>query len=194
MPKPTWAMAQEIWEDELLARLFSFKETAKDRKYGPYGYVGASRLDKATHDAVMMAHYLAGDGLVITQGGLNGGLVATSAQTHDGLGVVDTSRNGMSMAEAFEVVKFGQACGIIGFIRGVAGYDNMVSHIHWVLVDAKSIQHWTTAEQIYNKGYGYVVGGGGLAGASAVRWYGPPREGLTTWAKSKYNPKNGWRP
>jgi hypothetical protein len=71
MASPFWTIATELEIDAILAKLFSFTETKRDSHYGPYGYVGASRVDKATHDAVMMAHYLAGQPFVITQGGLN---------------------------------------------------------------------------------------------------------------------------
>jgi hypothetical protein len=107
---------------------------------------------------------------------------------------MDTVRTNMTMAEALEVVAFGLECGVVGMIRGVPGYDRMVPHIHWVLVDARSIMHPSTYEQIYNKYYGVAHGGGGLGGAPGVRWFGPPIKKLITWAQSKYNPKNGWRP
>jgi hypothetical protein len=49
-------------------------------------------------------------------------------------------------------------------------------------------------KQLYNTQYGALHGGAGLAGAPRARWYGPPMKGVTTWEKSKYNPKNGWKP
>lgn len=196
MPNPFWTRAEEIEIQEKLDRMFSFKETSRSSTYGPYGYLGGSRIDKSTHDAVMMAHYLAGEVYAVTQGGLNNGAVATSAQTHNGLGVIDTRRAGinMSMADAFRVVSFGMDCGVHGMIRGVAGYDNMVDHIHWVRLGSRSVMHPSTYQSVYNQTYGTAFGGGGLGGAPWVRWYGPPLKPLTTWAQSKYNPKNGWRP
>lgn len=196
MSKPFWAIAEELRIESELAALFSFKETARNSDYGPYGYVGASRIDKVTHDAVMMAHYLAGERYEITQGGLNNGAVATSAKTHNGLGVIDTRRAGVSMTmdDAFRVVSFGMDCGVHGMIRGVKGYDNMVAHIHWVRLGAKGVMHPSTYSSVYSRVYGTAHGGGGLGGAPWVRWYGPRVKPLITWANSKYNPKNGWKP
>jgi len=195
-PSPLWTIAEDQAVTAKLAELFSFEEISRHPTYGGYGTVGSSRLNKATHDAIQQAHSLAEERFEITQGGLNGGAVATSAATHNGLGVLDTRRAGiaMTMPDAFRVVAFGMDCGAVGFIRGVEGVDNMVDHIHWVMVGAQKTQHPSTADQIYDRDYGYAYNGGGLAGASRTRWYGPPRRPLVTWAQSRYNPQNGWKP
>jgi len=143
----------------------------------------------------VQAHNLAKTPLVWIQGGAKGDDAAdASAATHSGLGVMDTRRWNMSMADAKRTVAYGLECGVVGFIRGVPGYDRMETHIHWVKVDAKSIQHSSTYDQVYDRDFGYKYGGGGLGGAQRVRWYGPPRKPLVSWDDSKYNPKNGWRP
>jgi len=202
-PNPLWTIgeaqaeaAERAKADAVVARMFAFRETARHAVYGPYGYVGSSRVDKPTHDAVMMAHYLAGERYEITQGGLNAGAVSASASTHNGLGVLDTRRAGvgMTMADAFRVVSFGMDCGMHGMIRGVEGVDNMVDHIHWARLGARAVMHPSAYASVYNRTYGTMHGGGGLGGAPRTRWYGPPLKPETTWAKSKYNPTNGWRP
>lgn len=181
-------------EEAELTRLFSFSETARSGKYGPYGYSGKSRLDKVTHDAIVQAHHLESQTFEFTQGGLNNGAVSTSAKTHDGLGVADTTRTQMTMKEAFRVVARGFECGVAGMIRGVAGHDNMVDHIHWVRINAKGVMHPSAYAQLYNSTYGVFHGGAGLAGAPGARWYGPEIKNVSTWQNSKHNPINGWRP
>ena len=210
MPNPFWTMAdaalvearkdaEDLRDKALIDKMFSFKETARHPVYGPYGYAGSdgrSRVDKNTHDAVMMAHYLAGQPFVITQGGLNNKGVAASASTHNGLGVLDTKTSGvgMTLEEAKKVVAFGLECGVHGMIRGVPGYDRMSPHIHWVRLGARSVMHSSAYNSVYDKRYGTLYGGGGLQGAPWTRWYGPKMIKAVTWENSKYNPKNGWKP
>jgi len=218
MTKPLWSEAERLAAEALarkkeleakkkaeaeakaaaaaLDRLFAFKETARHSTYGGYGYVGASRMNKATHDAIVQAHNLAGQKASFSQGGLNGGAVSASASTHNGLGVADTRTTsvGISLAEAKRIVSYGFECGAIGMIRGMGGPDNMVPHIHWVMYDMRSTQHSSTEDQLYANYWGVLDGGGGLGGARNARWWGPERKKPVRWSDSKYNPKNGWKP
>jgi len=189
-------MKKPIWVQGQLNDMFSFRETAKHSEYGGYGYVGNSRMNKATHDAIMMAYYLAEQPLEFSQGGLNNGVEGASAKTHDGLGVADTRTTaiGISKDEAFRVISFGMDCGVILFARGMGGPDSMVPHLHGVMVGMRSTMHPDTYDQIYANDWGYADGGGGLEGRKSARWWGPPRKPLVTWENSKYNPKNGWKP
>ena len=190
------AAAEKKREDELLARLFGFKETAKHSTYGGYGYLGRSRMNKATHDAIVQAHNLAGFTASFSQGGLNEGAEEASAKTHDGLGVADTRTTsvGISKADAFKIIDRGFDVGAIGMARGMGGPDNMAPHIHWVMYDMKSTMHPSTARQLYASYYGVLNGGGGLEGRQSARWWGPSWRKPTRWSESKYNPANGWRP
>ena len=187
--KPLWAMADP--EPGLdLPTLPVFVETATHGTYGRYGSIGRSRLNKATADAIRMAHALAGQPCEFSQGGLNTAGGTPSASTHSGLGVADTRTSpiGITLAEARQIVSFGMDCGAIGFMRGMGGPDRMVPHIHWVMVGMRATQHKSTEDQIYADRWGYINGGGGLGGARSARWWGPPRKPLVTWAHSRYNP------
>ena len=195
--KPLWQMMEDQAVNEILD---GFRETERHLTYGPYGYAGSdgrSRMNRRTHDAILIAAYISGWGAIeFTQGGLNAGSVAASAATHNGLGVADTSVRGKSSDEQRKLVSAGMDCGVIGFIRGTTAdniSDGMVPHIHWVTVGGND-KHPSAKEQIYNSRYGYANGGAGLAGAPGARWWGPARKPLVTWEQSKYNPKNGWRP
>ena len=191
--KPLWRMA----EDRALADLLDgFHVTEHDASYGAYGSVGGSRMNQRTHDALVIAHYLAGRSCSFTQGGLNGGVVKASAHTHDGLDVADTVAKGLSIATIREIVSCGMDCGAIGFIRGVTEdhiADGMPEHVHWVMVGAEHA-HPDARAQLYNHSYGYAHGGAGLAGLPKAKWWGPDPKPLIDWQHSRYNPANGWRP
>lgn len=203
MTKPLWAMAHAVGntgdaaaDARLKVLLGGFRETSRSSTYGPYGNVGLSRMNARTHDGIIIAHHLAGASCTFTQGGLNNGAVAASAKVHDGLDVADTRTRGMSIATVRSIVSYGMDCGAIGFIRGRPEdniSDGMVEHIHWVILNAQ-YAHPTARAQIFDSRYGYASGGAGLAGMPWARWWGPARKPLIEWARSKYNPGNGWRP
>lgn len=187
--KPLWAIADDL---VLQAVLGNFKETARSSKYGPYGYVGDSRINKRQHDALWIAAYRVNWGpVVVTQGGLNNGAVSSSAQTHDGLDVLDISVRGHSLDQQFALVEALMDDGQVGFIRGV--WDSLIKHIHMVDMIAANA-HPSARDQIYAPYWGYINGGAGLEGAKDLRWHGPKRKPILDWNDSKYNPANGWRP
>lgn len=178
--------------------VLTLKETRNNRDYGKYGFTRSGhKVDKWLYDAVQMAAKLADWGPVYwVQGGLHKG-VAASARTHWGLNVGDLSvrvRPGgkyKSIAAIKKFVKWLMRCGVIGFIRGFV--DRMSKHIHCVGIPANH-GHDTTTAQLYNRRYGYKYGGAGLAGAPGARWWGPARETMVSWGKSKYNPANKPKP
>lgn len=191
-----WPLEQ-LAADVALDRLLSFRTTATSKAYGDYGSVAGSRINQRTYDALTVAAYISGWGpLVITQGGLNGGLVAASAKTHNGLDVADVRSVGRSKSDIFSLISAGMECGVILFIRGESWdtiSDGMVTHLHGVMVGAQHA-HPDAHAQLYNTRYGYSYGGAGLAGLPSARWYGPPRKPLVEWADSGFNPVNGWAP
>jgi hypothetical protein len=197
MVKPLWTFADTLDAGAALDALLSFTTTATDRTYGAYGRVGGSRVNRRTHDAVMVAAHVSGWGTPqITQGGLNNSAVKASAKTHDGLDVVDVGSRGRTRSEIFDFVEAGMDCGIIFFVRGTPWDsidDGMVEHLHGVMVGAQHA-HRDARAQIYSTRYGYAHGGGGLGGAPWYRWFGPARKPLVEWADSRCNPANGWRP
>lgn len=197
MPKPLFELVEAARADTQLDALLRFRTTADHRTYGPYGYVDGSRLNQRTHDALTVAAYVSGWGpLVFTQGGLNGGLVATSARTHDGLDVGDVQTRGRKTADILHLADVALDCGAVMFIRGTPDddiSDGMVPHGHTVMIGAQHA-HPDARSQIYSERYGYAHGGAGLGGAPGARWWGPKRRPLVEWADSKLNPANGWRP
>lgn len=197
MTKPLFALAEQRRGGDIVASLTNFTTTAVHGTYGAYGWLNGSRINKRTHDALMVAGYVSGWGTpTITQGGLNGGAVAASAGTHNGLDVADVQSRGRSKEAILRFVEVAMDCGAIGFIRGET-FDNisdgMVEHIHFVMVGAR-YAHPEARAQIYNMRYGYAYGGAGLAGLPNARWWGPARKPLVEWSDSKLNPKNGWLP
>ena len=198
MTKPLWAAADAAAADARLAVLLHFDgSTSRHKTYGPYGNLGGSRLNQRTYDALVVAGLVSGWGsVVITQGGLNGGLVAASAHTHDGLDVADIQTRGRKMADIFDLVDALALCGAYGFIRGTPDddiSDGMVAHCHVVMGGAQHA-HPDARAQIYSTRYGYAHGGAGLAGAPGARWWGPKRRPVIEWADSRFNPRNEWRP
>lgn len=190
MSKPLWKIADDLALAELLG---GFKETARSAAYGPYGWVGDSRMNRRTHDAIIIAGHLTdGWGAVeFSQGGLNNNAVDASAATHNGLDVADVRTRGHSLEMRERFCANLMLCGQVGFIRGV--WDNMDEHMHVVDMIAENA-HPDARQQIYAPYWGYVNGGAGLEGAKAARWHGPERGPILDWDDSKYNPKNGWRP
>lgn len=205
MSKPLWAQAAanaaaeaQAAADARLRALLHFNGTASHNdRYGDYGNLGGSRLNQRTHDALAVAGIVSGWGpVVITQGGLNGGAVAASAHTHDGLDVADVQTRGRKMTDIWALVDAAALCGAYGFIRGTPDddiSDGMVPHTHFVMGGAQHA-HPDARAQIYSERYGYAHGGAGLAGAPGYRWWGPKRRPVIEWADSRYNPANGWRP
>ena len=198
MPKPLWAVRETAAADARLQMLLQFNGSKfSHRVYGDYGSLGGSRLNQRTYDALVVAGIVSGWGsVVITQGGLNGGAVAASAHTHDGLDVADVQTRGRKMSEIRALVATAMLCGAIGFIRGTPDddiSDGMVPHAHFVMVGAQHA-HPDARAQIYSPRFGYAHGGAGLGGAPGARWWGPARQTLVEWADSRYNPANGWRP
>ena len=196
MGKPLWLLADTRRAESALADLLAFETPGNDRTYGSYGRVGGSRLNRRTHDAVLVAARVSGWGEPhITQGGLNSGAVAASARTHDGLDVVDVSIAGRGRSEVFDLVRAGMDCGIVFFVRGTPwdrADDRMARHVHGVMVGAQHA-HPDTRAQLYDARYGYVHGGGGLAGNRSYRWFGPARRPLVEWKDSRHNPANAGR-
>jgi hypothetical protein len=205
MAKPLWNLADDMAAaeakaaaDARLRALLDFDGSAHhDSRYGDYGSVGGSRMNQRTHDALVVAGHVSGWGTVVfTQGGLNGGAVAASAATHNGLDVADISVTGHSIDEQRDLVAALMLCGAIGFIRGTTAdriSDGMVAHLHVVLGGAQHA-HPDARAQIYDSRYGYAHGGAGLAGAPGARWWGPTQRPVIEWADSRYNPARGWRP
>jgi len=203
-PEPLWALADEIAAEEERLRqeralskiLHNFRELNKHPTYGRYGAVGASRMNRRSHDGLLIAAYLADWGPIEwTQGGLNPAS-AKSARTHVGLGTTDIVTKAHPRGKLFDLVEAAMLCGNVIFIRGITYdkiSDGMVEHGHTVTIGGND-KHPDAAAQITNTTYGYAHGGAGLAGLPGARWFGPDRKALVTWEQSKYNPANGWRP
>lgn len=195
MSKPLWKLADDLALAKLLG---DFRETRSHTKYGPYGFVGSSRLNKRTHDALWIAAYISDFGPIqVTQGGLNVPS-RSSANTHVGLDVSDIVTRNHRKSAQLDLVEAGMACGVVIFLRGIT-YDDisdgMVEHGHCVMIGAQSA-HPDARAQLYGETYSYENGGAGLAGLPWARWDTefPARKKMIEWKDSKYNPMNGWRP
>lgn len=200
MPKPLWALADTTAADARLAMLLQFNGSKyTHRTYGDYGNLGGSRLNQRTYDALVVAGIVSGWGSVVfTQGGLNAGLVKSSAHTHDGLDVGDVQTRGRRTSEIWDLVEVAFLCGVVLMIRGTTEddiADGMVPHAHGVMVGAQHA-HPDARAQLYNPRYGVLAAGGaGLAGLPTADWWGPKIPSRPVeWADSRYNPANGWRP
>jgi len=199
-PQPLWelyAYTERLEKDRALSKIIgNFREPNTHPTYGRYGAVGASRMNRRSHDGLLIAAYLSDWGpLEWTQGGLNNA-TPWSAKTHVGLGTTDIVTKAHKPSKLFDLVEAAMQCGNVIFIRGVT-YDSisdgMVEHGHTVTIGGND-KHPDAAAQITNPNYGYAHGGAGLAGMPQARWFGPDRRTLVTWERSKYNPANGWRP
>lgn len=152
--------------------------------YGPYVWVpnssgGQSRVCPEMVRAVTVAYWLAGlsDKLEWTQGGLNDGAVAASAQVHNGLCVADLRTTNMTSQQVWLVATFLLRCGVIANIRGVV--DSLVDHFHCVMANPVHA-HRTAKDQVAE----YRDGGDGLVGDRP--FYGP-KVPFTTWEDSPYH-------